>query len=106
MEARVFKMTETLQTKEAEHEKNMAEVLESAASNYKALEEEHFKNLNIMKEAEERARVEATKRARMEEEMVEMKEKVRKLETECINAIRKAREEGKEEVMGEVKAQF
>ncbi len=53
MEARVFKMTKTLQTKDVEHEKNMAEVLESAASNYKALEEEHFKNLNIMKKAEE-----------------------------------------------------
>uniref|UniRef100_A0A2N9II57 Uncharacterized protein n=1 Tax=Fagus sylvatica TaxID=28930 RepID=A0A2N9II57_FAGSY len=76
MEARVFKMTKTLQTKDVEHEKNMAEV------------------------------VEATKRARMEEEMAEMKENVRKLETECIHAIGKAREEGKEEVMGEVKAQF
>ena len=42
----------------------------------------------------------------MEEEMAEMKEKVRKLETDCIHAIGKAREEGKEEVMGEVKAQF
>ncbi len=106
MEARVFKMTEALQNKDAEHEKSIAEVLESAASNYIALEEEHFKNLNIMKEAKKQARVEATKRARMEEEMAEIKEKFRKLETECIHAIGKAREEGKEEVMGKVKAQF
>ena len=38
--------------------------------------------------------------------MAEMQEKVRKLESECIQAIGKAREEGKEEVIGEVKAQF
>uniref|UniRef100_A0A2N9HYB2 Uncharacterized protein n=1 Tax=Fagus sylvatica TaxID=28930 RepID=A0A2N9HYB2_FAGSY len=62
MEARVFRMTKALQNKDAEHEKNMAEVLESVASNYKALEEEHFKNLNVMKEAEEKARAEASKR--------------------------------------------
>ena len=53
MEARVFNMTEELQNKDAKHEKSMAKVLESAASNYKALEEEHFKNLNTMKEGEE-----------------------------------------------------
>jgi hypothetical protein len=118
MEARVFNMTEELQNKGAKHEKSMAKVLESAASNYKALEEEHFKNLNTMKEGEERAQTEAAKRAQMEREMAEMREKVRKLESECIQAIRKAREEGKEEgkaegkelgkeeAMGEVKAQF
>lgn len=56
-------MTEALQKKDAEHEKNMAEVLESAASNFKSLEEEHFRNLNAMKETEERARIETEKRA-------------------------------------------
>ena len=40
----------------------MVEVLESAASNYKSLEEEHFKNLNIMKEVEEQAKVKAGKK--------------------------------------------
>ena len=84
----------------------MAEVLESAASNYKALEEQHFKSLNTMKEAKEQARVEAAKRAQMEGEMAEIREKVRKLEFECIQAIGKAQEEGKEVVMGEVKTQF
>ena len=84
MEARVFNMTEELQNKDAKHEKSMAKVLESAASNYKALEEEHFKNLNTMKEGEEWAQTEAAKRAQMEREMAEMREKVRKLESECI----------------------
>ena len=100
------------------HEKSMAEVLESTASNYKALEEEHFRNLNTMKEAEERVKTEAAKQAQMEREMAEMREKVRKLESECIQAIGLAREEGKEkgkaegkelgkeEAMGGVKAQF
>ena len=106
METRVFRITKALQNKDAEHAKSMAKVLESAASYYKSLEGEHSKNLNTMKEAKEKARVEATKRAQLEEEMAQMKEKVRKLETECIQAIGKAREEGKEEVMGEVKAQL
>jgi uncharacterized protein YqfA (UPF0365 family) len=59
-----------------------------------------------MEEAEGQARVETAKRAQMGWEMAEMREKVRKLESECIQAISKAREEGKEVVMGEVKAQF
>jgi hypothetical protein len=80
--------------------------MESATSNYKSLEEEHFKNLNIMKETEERTRNEAAKRIQMEEKMAQLKEKMRKLETECIQSIGEAREDGKEEVMEEVKAQF
>ena len=36
--------------------------------------------------------------------MAQIKEKMRKLEAKCIQSISKAREEGKEEVMGEVKA--
>lgn len=42
----------------------------------------------------------------MEEKMAQLKEKMRKLETECIQSIGEAREDGKEEVMEEVKAQF
>jgi hypothetical protein len=38
----------------------MTEVLENAATNYKKLEDQHFKNINIMKEAEERARNETS----------------------------------------------
>jgi hypothetical protein len=77
MEARVFRLTEKLQKKDAEHEKSMSEVLESAANNYKKLEDEHFKNINIMKEAEERARTEEAKRAQMEAEITEMREKMK-----------------------------
>uniref|UniRef100_A0A2N9J834 Uncharacterized protein n=1 Tax=Fagus sylvatica TaxID=28930 RepID=A0A2N9J834_FAGSY len=106
MEASVFWKTEALQNKDAEQAKSLAEVMESATSNYKSLEEEHFKNLNIMKETEERTRNEAAKRIQMEEKMAQLKEKMRKLETECIQSIGEAREDGKEEVMEEVKAQF
>ena len=63
MEARVFRMTEALQNKVAEHAKSLAEVMENAASNYKSLEEEHFKNLNTMKEAEGLVRSKIGKRA-------------------------------------------
>ena len=55
MESRVFCLNERLRDKEAEHNKALAEVMESATTNYTALEKEHFKALNNMKEAEERA---------------------------------------------------
>ena len=106
METRVFRMTEALQNKDTEHAKSLAEVMENAASNYKSLEEKHFKNLNIMKEAEDRARTEASKRAQMEEKVAQLKKKMRKLKAKCIHSIGKAYEDGKEEIMGEVKAQF
>ena len=114
MEARVFRLTEKLQKKDVKHEKNMSEVLENATNNYKKLEDEHFKNINIMKETEVRAQTEETKRAKAEAEIAEIREKMRKLESECILSIRKAQEEGmakgkklgKEGAMEEVKAQF
>ncbi len=103
MEARVFRLTEKLQKKDVEHEKSMSEVLEVAANNYKTLEDEHFKNITIMKEAEERARTEEAKRAQMEAEITEIREKMRKLESECILSIGKAQEEGIEEGMAKGK---
>ena len=118
MEARFFRLTEKLQKKDAEHEKNMSEVLENAANNYKRLEDEHFKNVNIMKEAEEPTRTEEAKRVQMEVELNGMRDKMAKLESECLLSIRKAHEEGmkegmakgkelgKEGAMEEVKAQF
>ncbi len=106
MEARDFCITETLQNKYAEHAKSLAEVMENAASNYKSLEEEHFKNLNTMKEVEELERSEAGKRAQTEEDMAQLKEKMRELEAECIQSIGQARENEKQELMGEVKTQF
>ena len=75
-------------------------------ANYTALEKEHFKALNKMKEAEERARTEAEQKAKIEAEVVQLREKVRNLEAECIQTIGKAREKGKQEVMGEVRAQL
>ena len=59
MESRVFYLNERLRDKEAEHNKAVAKVIENATDNYKALETEHFKALNSMKEAEEKARNEA-----------------------------------------------
>ena len=118
MEARVFRLTEKLQKKDAEHEKNMSEVLENATNNYKKLEEEHFKNVNIMKETEERAQTEEAKWVQMEAELTGMRDKMKKLESKCLLLIGKAHEEGMEEgmakgkklgkegAMDEVKAQF
>jgi hypothetical protein len=84
----------------------MAEVMESATANYTALEQEHFKALHNMKEAEERAKTEAEQKAKMEAEVAQLQENVRLLEAECIQSIGKTWEEGKQEVMAGVKAQL
>uniref|UniRef100_A0A2N9HW37 Uncharacterized protein n=1 Tax=Fagus sylvatica TaxID=28930 RepID=A0A2N9HW37_FAGSY len=88
MESRVVRMTDELQKKGAD---------------YKKLEDQHFKNVNLMKEAEERAKAEVENREKIEVELTKLKEKVRKLESECIASIEKAREEGKEEGKAEGK---
>uniref|UniRef100_A0A2N9G542 Uncharacterized protein n=1 Tax=Fagus sylvatica TaxID=28930 RepID=A0A2N9G542_FAGSY len=86
------------------------EVVESAITNYAALEQEHHKAINNMKAAEERARAEAKQKAGIEAKLVQLQEKVRKLEVECIHSIGEAREEGKIEgkqgVLAKVKADF
>jgi hypothetical protein len=113
MEARVIRMIDELQKKDVVHEEK-AEVLANATANYKKLEDQHFKNVNLMKEAKERARTEAANRERMEGELAEMKDKVKKLESECILSIGKAQEEGKAEgkvlgkeaAMDEARTQF
>uniref|UniRef100_A0A2N9HKY2 Uncharacterized protein n=1 Tax=Fagus sylvatica TaxID=28930 RepID=A0A2N9HKY2_FAGSY len=102
MESRVLQMTDELQRKSAD---------------YKKLEDQHFANINMMKEAETLARAEAESRkkaealARAEEEnrkkaeaeLAELREKVRKLESECIASIEKAIEDGK--VLGRVEGE-
>ena len=72
MEARVFHLNELLKDKKAEHNKAVAEMMENATANYKALEQEHFKALHSMKEAEERARAEAKHRAKMEAKFTQL----------------------------------
>ena len=75
MEAKVIRMTDKLQKKGVD---------------YKKLEDQHFKNVNLMKEAEEQARVEMKNKEKIEVELAELKEKVKKLESECISSIGKA----------------
>ena len=79
----------------------MTQELQKKGADYKRLEDQHFINVNLMKKAEERARTEEEKRKKIEVELTEQKEKVRKLESECIASIEQARiagiEEGKAE---------
>ncbi len=72
MESRVFCLNEQLRDKVAEHNKALAEVMESATANYAALENKHFKALNNMKEAKERARTEVEQKAKMEAEITQL----------------------------------
>ena len=95
----------------------MTDELQKKSVDYKKLEDQHFVNINMMKETETLARAEAESRkkaealARAEEEnrkkveaeLAELREKVRKLESECIASIEKAIEDGK--VLGRVEGE-
>ena len=118
MEARFYRLTEKHQKSEAEHEKAMSETLRAAGENHKKMEDELSRNVNLMKEAEERARTEETKRAQAEAEVTKIQKKMKELEAECISwlgnahkegmeeGLKKGKELGKEGAMGEVTAQF
>jgi hypothetical protein len=80
--------------------------MENATTNYKNLEQEYFRTLNVMKDAEEKARIEVALLAQFETEATQLWEKVKKLESECIQAIGEAQEDGKRKVLTEVKAQL
>uniref|UniRef100_A0A2N9EP46 Uncharacterized protein n=1 Tax=Fagus sylvatica TaxID=28930 RepID=A0A2N9EP46_FAGSY len=91
--------------------KVMSDTLRAASENLKKLEDEISKKANLIKEAEERARAEGTKRSEAEEraraegtkrseaeaEVVRLNERVGKLESECISRLNKAHQEGKRE---------
>ncbi len=72
-------------------------MLKVAGDNYARLEGQHHKNIVVMKEAEERARAEETRRAEAEAEIVKLQEQVKKLESECVSRLNLAHKEGMEE---------
>uniref|UniRef100_A0A2N9GKP3 Uncharacterized protein n=1 Tax=Fagus sylvatica TaxID=28930 RepID=A0A2N9GKP3_FAGSY len=113
-EARAFDLHKRLKEKEAEHTKAMSDVLADVANNYGILEKKRFETINQIKEVEEKARTESEQRAKIKVELIQLQEKVKNLEAECIRSIGEAREEGKREskqegkheVLGEVKDQI
>jgi hypothetical protein len=118
MEARHFRLTEKFQKSTAEHEEAMSEVLKVASENYKKLEDENSRNVNMMKEIEERARIEESKQAEAEVEIAKIQEKMKELESECVfrlgtahkegmeEGLKKGKELGREGAMDEVATQF
>ncbi len=54
----------------------MAEVVESATTNYGKLEQEHLITINKMKDAEEKARAEAEQKTEKEAELEQLQERV------------------------------
>ena len=63
-----------------------------------------------MKDVEERARTEFEQRKKMEADLIQLQEKVKNLEAECVCSMGEAREvgknEGQQQVLGEVKDQI
>ena len=110
MESRLHDVEQILKEKDDNHAKAMAEVVENATANYAVLEKKHHETINLMKDAKEKARTEAELKAKMEAEVVNLKEKVRLLEAKCIKSIGLAWEEGKQagqqELMDQVRTNF
>uniref|UniRef100_A0A2N9HPY3 Uncharacterized protein n=1 Tax=Fagus sylvatica TaxID=28930 RepID=A0A2N9HPY3_FAGSY len=114
VEARISGLHQSMKDKEAEHQKTLSDVMENAANNYGNLEKQLHETINLMKDAEEKARTESEQRAKAEAELDQLKEKVTLLESECLRSIGEAREEGKREgkaegelkVLNEVKEQL
>ena len=102
-EARISGFHQHLKDKEAEHEKAMSNMLANATNNYGTLEKKHFELTNLMKDAEEKARTESECRERVEAELIQLKDKIKTLESECIRLIGEAWEEGKREGKAEGK---
>uniref|UniRef100_A0A2N9GA50 Uncharacterized protein n=1 Tax=Fagus sylvatica TaxID=28930 RepID=A0A2N9GA50_FAGSY len=113
-EAKAYGFHKKQKEMEAEHDKTVSDVLANAAKNYGDLEKKHFETITLMKEAEEKARTETEQRAKVEAELIQRKDKVKNLESECIRSIGEAREEGKRDgkvegkqlIMEEVKDQL
>ena len=118
VEARAYRLTEKLQKSEAEHEKAMSDTLRVAGENYKKLEDDLSRKVNMLKEADEKVWTEESKRAEAEAEIAKLQEKMKELESECVSrlgnahkegmeeGLNKGKELGKEGAMGEVAAQF
>ena len=91
MEARIAGLHQTMKDKKAEHEKIVSDVMANAADNYGKLEKQLSEAINLVKDAEEKAKTEAEQTAKVEAEMVELKKKVELLESECVRLIEEAR---------------
>ena len=97
MESWIYDLDKIITDKDDDHAKAMADVVEESTANYKKLEKEHHDTINKMKDAEEKAKAEAELRSKSEAEVVDLKEKVRLLEAECVKSISLAQEEGLQE---------
>jgi hypothetical protein len=75
---------------EAEHEKAMSDVLANASKNLEDLEKKHFETINLMKDTEEKARTESEQRVKLEADLIQLQEKIKKLEAECVHSIGEA----------------
>uniref|UniRef100_A0A2N9I9E1 Uncharacterized protein n=1 Tax=Fagus sylvatica TaxID=28930 RepID=A0A2N9I9E1_FAGSY len=94
VEFKAYELTKCLKDQEAEHTKAMAEVMQSTTANYAALEHEHLRTIQKMKDAKEKASAEFELKVKIE---VELQEKIKLLEAKCVKSIGEAREEGKKE---------
>jgi flagellar biosynthesis/type III secretory pathway protein FliH len=82
---------------EVEHEKALSAVKANAERDYGILEKKHFETITLMKDAEDRVRSESEQKAKLEAELAQQSEKIRKLEAEYLRSLGEALENGKKE---------
>uniref|UniRef100_A0A2N9FGI4 Uncharacterized protein n=1 Tax=Fagus sylvatica TaxID=28930 RepID=A0A2N9FGI4_FAGSY len=81
-EARAYGLYEEKQKMKAEHEKILTDVVKNAEKDYEDLEKKHFETITLMKDAEDRARLESEQKMKLEAELAQSLEKIKKLEAE------------------------
>uniref|UniRef100_A0A2N9GDY8 Uncharacterized protein n=1 Tax=Fagus sylvatica TaxID=28930 RepID=A0A2N9GDY8_FAGSY len=97
VEARISGLHQSIKDKEAEHEKTLQDVMTTAADNYGKVEKQLHETINKIKDAEEKAGIEAEQRTKAEAELDRLDAKVKLLESQCLRSIGEAKEEGKRE---------
>uniref|UniRef100_A0A2N9EFP5 Uncharacterized protein n=1 Tax=Fagus sylvatica TaxID=28930 RepID=A0A2N9EFP5_FAGSY len=109
-EARAYGLYEEKQKMKAEHEKILTDVVKNAEKDYEDLEKKHFEMITLMKDAEDRARSESEQKVKLEAELAQSLEKIKKLEAEYLcslgETLESGKKEGKQEAWGEIKDQI
>ena len=93
-EEQIVGLNQTMNEKDAEHQKVVSDVMATAAENYGKVEKQLQEATSKLKDAEEKVRSESEQREKAEAELAPLHDRIRRLESECCQSIEKARIDG------------